>query len=131
MYTVEVDNPKTDCVLVSRDRVLGTGTRGTYVSHVCEEFYSSTVFSDAIGILWDAYQTETIRKFYGNEPKAKKALVTYQTNPGHIIVPGLAGISADISTMLLLSDLCRRAWTPHRPWIQSAVTIRFCHEQRR
>ena len=40
---------------------------------------------------WDAYQTETIKKFYGNEPKAKKPLVVYTTQPGNIIVPGLTG----------------------------------------
>ena len=32
-----------------------------------------------------------IKKFYGNEPKAKKSLVVYKQGPGAIIVPGLAG----------------------------------------
>jgi hypothetical protein len=45
-----------------------------------------------MGSYWDEYQNEVIKKFYGNEPKAKKPLVTFKLQPGSIIVPGLAGM---------------------------------------
>jgi len=67
-----------DCVLVVRDRVLGTGTL------------------DEIGIVWDAYQNETIKKFYGNEPKAKKPMSIFTAPSGSIIVPGLADAHAHL-----------------------------------
>ena len=40
---------------------------------------------------WDAYQNELIKKFYGNEVKAKKPLPVYTHPEGSIIIPGLSG----------------------------------------
>lgn len=46
---------------------------------------------DDIHQQWDVLQNELIRKFYGNEPKAKKPLQVFHSKPGAIIIPGLAG----------------------------------------
>lgn len=46
---------------------------------------------EEIRVAWDEYQNEVIKKFYGNEPKAKKPLVVQHTQPGTIVVPGLSG----------------------------------------
>ncbi|TCD68977.1 hypothetical protein EIP91_009199 [Steccherinum ochraceum] len=78
VYTVEESAANVDCVLVSRDRILGTGSL------------------EDINFTWDAYQNETIKKFYGNEPKAKKQLAVYKTQPGSIVVPGLADAHAHL-----------------------------------
>ncbi|THH33281.1 hypothetical protein EUX98_g931 [Antrodiella citrinella] len=78
VYTVEETLSNVDCVLVVRDRVLGTGTL------------------DEVGLVWDAYQNETIKKFYGNEPTAKKPMTVLATSPGSIIVPGLADAHAHL-----------------------------------
>ena len=48
-------------------------------------------FPDDIDSYWDQYQNEVIKKFYGNEPKAKKPLSKIHLKPGSIIVLGLTG----------------------------------------
>lgn len=45
---------------------------------------------------WDIYQDEIVKRFYGGEPKAKKPLHIYRTQPGSIIVPGLADAHAHL-----------------------------------
>ena len=40
---------------------------------------------------WDTYQNELIKKFYGNEVKAKKPLPVYTPPEGSIVIPGLSG----------------------------------------
>ncbi|KAH8084879.1 amidohydrolase family-domain-containing protein [Cristinia sonorae] len=78
VYTVEEKAPNTDCILVGHDRVLAATSY--------ESLYD----------IWEEIQDEAIRKFYGNEPKAKKALTVYSTPPGSIIVPGLADAHAHL-----------------------------------
>ncbi|KAK7688493.1 hypothetical protein QCA50_008031 [Cerrena zonata] len=65
--------------LVRKDRILGTGTL------------------DAVRQQWDVLQNELIRKFYGNEPKAKKPLQVLHSKPGTIIIPGLADSHAHLT----------------------------------
>lgn len=78
VYTVDDKRPTVDCILVRKDEILATGTKEE-IMHV-----------------WDEYQLELVNKFYGGEPKAKKALTVLETKPGSIIVPGLADAHAHL-----------------------------------
>ncbi|CAL1698062.1 unnamed protein product [Somion occarium] len=78
IYTVVQDRPTVHCLLVSKDRLLATGTL------------------DEIRESWNVLQNELIKKFYGNEPNAKKPLEVFYTKPGSIVVPGLADAHAHL-----------------------------------
>ncbi|KAI0688514.1 amidohydrolase family-domain-containing protein [Cytidiella melzeri] len=78
IYTVDNAQPNVDCLLIHKNEIRETGT------------------ADDIREYWDGYQNEVIKKFYGNEPKAKKPLVTFHLKPGSIIVPGLADAHAHL-----------------------------------
>ncbi|KAI0799818.1 amidohydrolase family-domain-containing protein [Irpex lacteus] len=78
IYTVDDTHPNVDCILVHKDEIRVTGT------------------ADDIAAYWDEYQNEVIKKFYGNEPKAKKPLSTFHLKPGSIVVPGLTDAHAHL-----------------------------------
>ncbi|KAI0077692.1 hypothetical protein K474DRAFT_1661475 [Panus rudis PR-1116 ss-1] len=81
IYTVsdKEDVPSTvDCLLVKKGIIEVSGS-----------------FED-VSASWDEYQNEMIRKFYGNEPKAKKPLEIFYTKPGSIVVPGLTDSHAHL-----------------------------------
>ncbi|KAI0742748.1 amidohydrolase family-domain-containing protein [Daedaleopsis nitida] len=72
IYTVDSNAPTVDCILVDKVAISATGTLAELQSY------------------WDEYQNELIRKFYGNEPSAKKPLPVFNVPAGSIVVPGLA-----------------------------------------
>ncbi|KAI0087591.1 amidohydrolase family-domain-containing protein [Irpex rosettiformis] len=78
IYTVDDAHPNVDCLLIHKDEIRVAGT------------------ADDINTYWEQYQNEVIKKFYGNEPKAKKSLSTVHLKPGSIIVPGLADAHAHL-----------------------------------
>ncbi|KAH9856434.1 amidohydrolase family-domain-containing protein [Lenzites betulinus] len=78
IYTVNEAKPVVDCISVDKNVITATGTLVEIRAH------------------WDEYQNELIRKFYGNEPKAKKPLPVYNAPAGSIVVPGLADAHAHI-----------------------------------
>ncbi|KAI9061249.1 hypothetical protein FKP32DRAFT_1613179 [Trametes sanguinea] len=78
IYTVGSARPTVDCLLVEKHSIAATGTLAE------------------VQAFWDDYQNELIRKFYGNEPSAKKPLPVYNAPANAIIVPGLADAHAHI-----------------------------------
>lgn len=64
---------------------------------------------------WDEYQTELIRKFYGNEPSAKKSLNVIRIPPDSIVVPGFHGefflTVAYVSDLNIHGHLRRCTWS--------------------
>ncbi|KAL1938928.1 hypothetical protein VTO73DRAFT_11081 [Trametes versicolor] len=78
IYTVDEAKPAVDCFSVDKNVITATGTLTEVQAH------------------WDEYQNELIRKFYGNEPSAKKPLPVFNTPAGSIVVPGLADAHAHI-----------------------------------
>lgn len=94
VYTVDEARPNVDCILIQKDEIRVAGSIGTFVYMRTREVqaYNPHNASEELHAYWDGYQNELIKKFYGNEPKAKKALTVYHTKPGSIIVPGLAGV---------------------------------------
>ncbi|KAI0790942.1 amidohydrolase family-domain-containing protein [Abortiporus biennis] len=81
IYTVAQNDTEwnvVDCFLVKQDRIGAVGNL------------------DAIERAWDMYQNEQIKKFYGNEPKAKKPLKVFETKPGTVVLPGLADSHAHL-----------------------------------
>ncbi|KAI0830178.1 amidohydrolase family-domain-containing protein [Trametes gibbosa] len=78
IYTVEDAKPVVDCISVDKNVIAATGTLTEIQAH------------------WDEYQNELIRKFYGNEPTAKKPLPVFHAPVGSIVVPGLADAHAHI-----------------------------------
>ncbi|KAI0632894.1 amidohydrolase family-domain-containing protein [Trametes polyzona] len=78
IYTVDDARPTVDCISVDKNVVTATGTLAEIQAH------------------WDEYQNEQIRKFYGNEPSAKKPLPVFNAPAGAIIVPGLADAHAHV-----------------------------------
>ncbi|KAJ3004842.1 hypothetical protein NUW54_g4621 [Trametes sanguinea] len=77
IYTVDSERPTVDCILIEKQNIAATGTLAE------------------VQAFWDDYQNELIRKFYGNEPSAKKPLPVYNAPANAIIVPGLAGAHRD------------------------------------
>ncbi len=47
---------------------------------------------DHVLTAWNDHQLEMVKKFYGGELSAKKPLPIFDTKPGAIVVPGLAGM---------------------------------------
>ncbi|KAI0651264.1 amidohydrolase family-domain-containing protein [Trametes meyenii] len=78
IYTVDEARPAVDCITIDKHAILATGTLAEIQKH------------------WDDYQNELIRKFYGNESKAKKTLPVFNAPLGSIVVPGLADAHAHI-----------------------------------
>ncbi|KAI0341229.1 hypothetical protein BDW22DRAFT_1359484 [Trametopsis cervina] len=78
IYTVDDTKPNVDCILVHQDEVRVTGN------------------TSEIHRYWGEYQSEVIKRFYGNEPKARKPLSMYHLKPGSIIVPGLTDSHAHL-----------------------------------
>ncbi|KAI0668833.1 amidohydrolase family-domain-containing protein [Trametes maxima] len=78
IYTVDEARPTVDCITVDKHTIISTGTLAEIQAH------------------WDDYQNELIRKFYGNEPKAKKPLPVLRAPSDSIVVPGLADAHAHI-----------------------------------
>ncbi|KAI0351595.1 hypothetical protein OH77DRAFT_1523939 [Trametes cingulata] len=78
IYTVDDARPSVECILVDKHVITATGSLAEIQAH------------------WDSYQNELIRKFYGNEPAAKKPLPIHRIPVGSIVVPGLADAHAHI-----------------------------------
>ncbi|KAI1790602.1 amidohydrolase family-domain-containing protein [Ganoderma leucocontextum] len=78
IYTADSVKPNVDCIVVDKQTILTTGTLPEAQSW------------------WDDYQNELVKKWYGNEPSAKKPLPVMNVRPGSTVVPGLADAHAHI-----------------------------------
>ena len=82
-------------LLVDKTIVSATGSLGQSVGAWVQPYVSDRTHIQTrtaeIQSYWDEYQNELIRKFYGNEPSAKKPLPVYNVPVGSIVVPGLTG----------------------------------------
>ena len=95
VYTVDHAKPHVECILVDKTIVSATGSLGQSVRAWVQSYVSDRTDirtrTAEIQSYWDEYQNELIRKFYGNEPSAKKPLPVYNVPVGSIVVPGLTG----------------------------------------
>ncbi len=100
IYTVDHARPTVDCVLVDKVIIAATGSLGGYQQgrHVSCCFMTVAPHTASVQSYWDEYQNELIRKWYGNEPSAKKPLPVYNVLPGSIIIPGLTGTRKELPT---------------------------------
>ncbi|CDO70443.1 hypothetical protein BN946_scf184999.g84 [Trametes cinnabarina] len=97
IYTVDSASPTVDCILVEKHNIAASGTLG--ISNLMRETFQETLIptpTAEVKAYWDDYQDELIRKFYGNEPSAKKPLPVYNAPTDSIIIPGLTDAHAHI-----------------------------------